>query len=386
MKILLIGNYAHDGQESMKRMSDLFLSSLRAAGLDAEVMTPPALAGKLLPSGSGLGKWLGYIDKFFVFPIVLKRRIKQLRGQGGQSVIVHICDHSNAFYTRVLGGVPNIVSCHDLLAIRSGLGEFPENPTRWSGKRFQSIILKGLNNARHVACDSTATSRDLLRLSTLREDQVSVIPNALNHPYSPMPKDQSNERIRHLLNQNGLPPTALSGNFILHVGGNQWYKNRMGVLRIYAGLRKEPGFPALVMVGKPFTTGMQDFVTANQLSAHVCQVTACDNEDLRALYSRAQALLFPSLAEGFGWPIIEAQACGCPVVCTSGEPFLEVSGGAALLCEAADEQGFAAALTKLRDSGERESLIRRGLENARRHDSASMIEAYRRRYAALLAA
>ena len=161
MKILLIGNYPHDRQASMQRMCGLLQNGLRAAGLDAEVMTPPAFAGKLLASGSGLGKWLGYIDKFIVFPILLKRRIKQL---AGQSLVVHICDHSNAYYTRVLDGVPNIVTCHDLLAIRSALGEVPENPTGWSGKRLQSIILEGLNRARHVACVSTATSHDLLRL------------------------------------------------------------------------------------------------------------------------------------------------------------------------------------------------------------------------------
>jgi glycosyltransferase involved in cell wall biosynthesis len=381
MKILLIGNYANDRQESMQRMATLLFNGLRDAGLDAEVMTPPAFAGRLIASGSGLGKWLGYIDKFFVFPILLKRRIKQLKGR---SLVVHICDHSNAFYTRVLSGVPNIVTCHDLLAIRSALGEVPQNQTGWSGKRLQSIILAGLNRARHVACVSNATRLDLLRLSTLGEEKVTVIPNALNHPYSPIPREEAQGRIDRLLEKNGLPPAALSGDFILHVGGNQWYKNRMGVLRIYALLREEPDSHTLVMVGKPFTVEMRDFVEANRLPC--CAMTVCDGEDLRALYCRAQALLFPSLAEGFGWPIIEAQACGCPVVCSSGQPFLEVSGGAALMCEATDEQSFAVELLKLRHPEVRESLVRQGLENARRHDAASMIEAYRRRYSTLLAA
>lgn len=386
MKILLIGNYPHDRQESMQRVASLIAQSLKSINVDAELMIPTVLVGKLRASGTGLGKWLGYVDKFLIFPRHLKRRVREWRAQGEQSIVIHICDHSNAFYTRYLKDVPKVVTCHDLLAVRSALGEVPENPTKWSGRRLQSMILGGLNKADHVACISSATRDDLLRLTTLRKDQVSLIPNAFNYPYAPMPRLESKESIKRLLERNGLASSAADRGFILHVGGNQWYKNRMGVLRIYSHLVQQTDgrAPALIMAGKAFTPEMQAFIVTHDLISHVFPITGCDNEELRALYSEADALLFPSLAEGFGWPIIEAQACECPVVCSSGEPFLEASGGAALMRDPKDEEGFAGDFAQLQKPGERDRLIRLGLENARRYAPAAMAKDYRRLYSELL--
>src|SRR5207249_4046572 len=100
--------------------------------------------GVLCPANQGLGKWLGYLDKFFVFPQELT---KQLHSLNGTPAVVHICDHSNAFYTKFLAHIPHVVTCNDLLAIRSARGEFPENRTRWTGRQLQKIIIKGLNRA-----------------------------------------------------------------------------------------------------------------------------------------------------------------------------------------------------------------------------------------------
>ena len=99
------------------------------------------------------------------------------------------------------------------------------------------------------------------------------------------------------------------------MGGNQWYKNRLGVLRIFSILTKLPvgGSLKLLMVGKPWTLEMRRFVLEHGLSDATLELTGVAEEDLRALYSMASVMIFPSFQEGFGWPIIEAQACGCPV-------------------------------------------------------------------------
>ena len=78
-----------------------------------------------------------------------------------------------------------------------------------------------------------------------------------------------------------------------------------------------------------------------------------DNESLEALYNCAIALLFPSTFEGFGWPIAEAHACGCPVLCVDREPMTEVAGAAALIHPVEDEAGFAADLLRLTNPEER---------------------------------
>jgi glycosyltransferase involved in cell wall biosynthesis len=361
MKVLLLSNYLNDGQESMLRFAALMHNGLGKAGHEVHCLRPPSVFGRLRPSGQGVGKWLGYIDKFALFPAVLKSAAKKVD-------VVHICDHSNAFYTRHLQSIPHVVTCHDLLAIRSALGEFPENPTRWTGKKLQRMILKGLSAAHHVACVSDATRSDLLRLAGIDEQRVSRVYNSLNYPYSPMQRDEAVRRLRKLAVDADRP-------FLLHVGGNQWYKNRLGVLRIFSHLRKRATGCALklVMVGQPWTTEMRQFVRENGIREATLELVGVANEDLRALYSTAAMMLFPSLQEGFGWPIAEAQACGCPVATSKRSPMNEVGGDAASYIDPNDPESAAAALIQVlpKAAGMRESSI----ANAARFRSG-MIDSY----------
>src|SRR5262249_61146245 len=104
----------------------------------------------------------------------------------------------------------------------------------------------------------------------------------------------------------GLPKT-----YLLHVGGDTWYKNRLGVLLIYSAIRNRLGCdsPDLVMVGPPLRTVTE--------GVHFLSVVT--DAELAELYRNAALLLFPSFYEGFGWPIVESQACGCPA-CITGLP------------------------------------------------------------------
>jgi glycosyltransferase involved in cell wall biosynthesis len=361
MKVLLLGNYVNDGQESMQRFSTFMAQGLAEAGHEVRLLRPPPIMGRLRPSWEGVGKWLGYVDKFGCFPIVLRSAVRE-------ADVVHVCDHANSFYTKYLQSVANLVTCHDLLAIRSARGEFPQNPTSWTGKHFQALIVKSLMCAQHIACVSEATRNDLLRIAGIREDRVSRVYNSLNYPYSRMEMSEAKQRLRRLSVQPDQP-------FLLHVGGNQWYKNRMGVLRIFSFLRKlSPSQdPKLVMVGKPWTDEMRRFVAENGLSGSTSELKAVADEDLRALYSTATLLLFPSLEEGFGWPIVEAQACGCLVATSNRSPMDEVAGDAAIYV---DPENPALAAATLKDGLDRLATNRgASLRNAARFKSG-MIDAY----------
>jgi glycosyltransferase involved in cell wall biosynthesis len=346
------------------------------------LIRPDVILGRFgASSRSGLGKWLGYFDKFVLFPRRLKRELeawKNVATSTGNTaaIVVHVCDHSNAVYTRYLQKVAHVVTCHDMLAVRSAHGEFPQNPTRWSGRIFQAIILHGLNRAQRVACVSETTARDLRRIARLRPEQISVVANSLNYEYSPMPAGQAGAVVEKSFGRSqGSGPGP---NFVLHVGGNQWYKNRLGVLRIYARLVDGGGnSSALVLVGEDLTPEMKSFVRAKRLEDRVFQIQSCSSEELRTLYTMAGVLLFPSLAEGFGWPVIEAQACGCPVVCSRVDPFPEVAGDGACLVETGDEQGFTDLIRRhVTDPDFRRQMIARGTANARRFLPATMIANY----------
>src|SRR5207249_6761486 len=100
--------------------------------------------------------------------------------------VVHICDHSNALYVRHIEKRPHLVTCNDMLAIRSAHGEFPQNRTGWSGRILQRWILAGLRRARRLTCISEATRHDVLRLTGHRPEVVSVTYMGQNFPYMPV--------------------------------------------------------------------------------------------------------------------------------------------------------------------------------------------------------
>jgi glycosyltransferase involved in cell wall biosynthesis len=363
MKILLISNYLNDAQESMLRFAALMEKGLTQCGHEVRILRPESKIGRLRSSGIGLGKWLGYIDKFGVFPHTLKSALSW-------ADVVHICDHSNSFYINYLKSVPHIVSCHDLIAVRSALGEVPQHVTRWTGRQLQRMIVKGLCHAQHIVCDSEATKRQLLRITRMPEERVSRTYLCLNYPYSRMERDEAMGRLRELQIEPGQV-------FFLHVGGNDWYKNRIGVLRMFSVIRKliPHQKPKMVMVGKPWTEQMRRFVTDNGMIGVTSELSGIGNEDLRALYSTATMLLFPSLDEGFGWPIVEAQACGCPVLTSGRPPMDEVGGAAALYVDPEDTNGAAhAAVAALSNGGN--GLRDASIRNASRFDITTMIEGY----------
>jgi glycosyltransferase involved in cell wall biosynthesis len=184
----------------------------------------------------------------------------------------------------------------------------------------------------------------------------------------------------------------LQAGFILHVGGNQWYKNRLGLIQIYARLcEKMPQPPILAMVGKPFAPSLRRSIATRHLEDRVIELTSVSNEDLRTLYCSAQLLLFPSLEEGFGWPIIEAQACGCRVVIADREPMTEIGGDAAvcfkletassledapLSTDSAYHGASVVINTLLETCEERFNRVQSGLRNASRFSTGRMVENY----------
>ena len=204
-----------------------------------------------------------------------------------------------------------------------------------------------------------------------------------------MPAEEALSRVSAVLARSGnRPPEDRERPFILHVGGNQWYKNREGVLHMYRRLvDRLPAAPDLLMAGKPLTEQQAEWISDRGLGNRVISCPGIDNESLRALYSRASLLLFPSLAEGFGWPILEAQACGCPVVTAGRAPMSEIGGSAALYCNPRNFVEGAELMASVLSSSVawRKQTRENGLENAGRFSTTQMIQSYRNLYQQLLA-
>lgn len=371
MKVLLIGNYLPDRQESMQRFANMLQAGLMKMGHEVRIIRPEPFFSKPKPDNNGLEKWLGYIDKFLLFPYQLRRVVSW-------ADVVHICDHSNAMYINYLQNTPHIVTCHDLLAVRGALGEDTDCPASPTGKILQHWILNSLRQAQMVACVSTYTKQDLEKLlKTGSTKNFRLVLNGINHSYKALTPDQGAARLKNVANFDVSKP------FILHVGSSLRRKNRDGIIRMINRVRDQWD-GQMVFAGTPLTADLVQLINQLNLSDRIIQIIKPDNNLLEALYSKAFVFLFPSRFEGFGWPIIEAQACGCPVLCSDRTSLPEVVGESALIKSVDNEAGFAADILRLTDPLEREIWIKKGLENVKRFTSEAMLSEYIKLYNELL--
>jgi glycosyltransferase involved in cell wall biosynthesis len=208
-----------------------------------------------------------------------------------------------------------------------------------------------------------------LKTIQIDKNKTSVAYNALNYPYLPMPKNQALELINERLPE-------LQEPFFFHLGGNQWYKNRKGVAEIFSHIAQFSGYQKhlLILAGKQWPQDLQEKIKTLGIEDRVIAISDLSNEEVRAFYSTCEAMIFPSLEEGFGWPIAEAQACGAIVVTTNRAPMTEVGGNAAINIE--PENPKASAEVIVESLSKENDLKKLGIENAKRFSTEEMIQSY----------
>jgi glycosyltransferase involved in cell wall biosynthesis len=347
----------------MLGFATLMEQGLQKAGCQVRLLYPPVIFGKLAKLMPNASKWLAYVDKLLLLPPLLRQAART-------ADLVHICDHSNAIYVPAKRRVPHVVTCHDLLAVRGGLGEETDCPASRLGRALQKWILRGLMRADGLACDSTATLSDAARLLSLRRRPPKLLPIALKYEFKMLSEE---DRITALKTVPNLDPRK---PFILHVGSSLRRKNREGILRVFAAVLERLD-TQLVFAGKPLTSSQRELADQLHLTGRILEAGEVSSEVLVALYSSALVFFFPSRFEGFGWPLIEAQSCGCPILCSNRGPLSEVAGDAALIREIEDEEGFAKDIVRLAADAElRSSLIGRGFQNLARYRPEKMISRY----------
>lgn len=367
MKVLLISNYRPDKQQSMLRYAEMLQRELSTRGHEARVLHPPTVLGGFAFLPGPLKKWIGYIDKYLFAPAYLRKHARE-------ADLVHVCDHSNAMYLRCAGNQPALITCHDLLAIFAARGAHAGVKIGLTGRILQRWIAANLSRANHVICVSTKTQDDLETLAPGIRSTTRVIHHHLNWSYSPALSDA----IAVAKTKSGIEAET---EYLLHVGGNQWYKNRLGVMKIFSELRKYPRFRnvKLIMAGKPWTYEMRQYFNSSALTNEIIERVEVSNDELQAFYSGAIALLFPSVEEGFGWPVLEAQACGCPVITSNRAPMTEIAGEAALFIDPQNPE--CAAKTIADHASKLPSLREAGFRNLTRFTANEMINDYLEFYA-----
>lgn len=359
---------------SMIRFARLLTTGMEAKGHSVSCWSPkPNYFNWPIPKLNK--KWLGYIDQYLVFPREVKNKLKACP----PDTLFVFVDNALGPWLPLVANRPHVMHCHDFLALRSALGEVPENPTSWTGRHYQKYICQGFNKGKHFVSVSYKTREDLHRF--IKTPLLSeVVYNGMNPLFRPHSGTQARYALSTLTNLD------LSKGYLLHVGGNQWYKNRPGVLDLYNALRKyhDCSLPLLMIGPKPGS----DLIARHQASTFRNDIDFLSNvnDDMVCMaYAGASLFLFPSLAEGFGWPIAEAMASGCPVVTTNEAPMTEVAGGAAILidrcpqvAEAIDHWATSSAAiihnALTQSPADRDSIIQEGQANAQRFAIGSYID------------
>jgi glycosyltransferase involved in cell wall biosynthesis len=275
--------------------------------------------------------------------------------------VFHVLDHG---YSQLLLGLPpsrTVVTCHDVIPLLAERGVIDMALPRTVGPTFR-FRLNCMRRAARVIAVSEATKRTLVEYGGLAPQQIVVVHQGVNDVFRHCSDPAHRLATRRLLNV----PT--DGTIVLHVGTRGRYKNTPLLLRAIARLQATMTSPvSMVRVGSDFTTDEWELVDRLKLRPliHVRGRVATD-EELAELYRAADVLAVPSLWEGFGWPALEAMACGLPVVVSDRGSLPEVVGDAGVTVRADDDRGFAEAIARVVTDHElSRDLSRRGLQRAR---------------------
>jgi glycosyltransferase involved in cell wall biosynthesis len=340
LRVAILADYLEEGWPSMDLVADMLFDRLQRehnASIDP-VLVRPTMRRRVgrIPLGP---PWLSGVDRIanrlWDYPRVVS-------GLDGRFDLFHIVDHSYAQLVHPLPPERTIVTCHDLDTFRSVL----DPPLERRSALFRAMtrrILDGLRKAGHIACDSHATRDALVAKAGVAFERTTVVPNGPHPSCTPEAEPSADIDAARLLGPRG--------NFVdlLHVGSTIARKRIDALLNIFHSLRSAHRNLRLVRVGGPFTAAQQALVRELDLSDSVVVLPTLDRSTLAAVYRRSAVLLMPSEREGFGLPVLEALACGTPVVASDVAALREVGGYAVAYCAVNDVETWHRTVSRLLD-------------------------------------
>ncbi|OGC93798.1 MAG: hypothetical protein A2142_07170 [candidate division Zixibacteria bacterium RBG_16_48_11] len=244
--------------------------------------------------------------------------------------LYHIASQNLAFLGK---GKTFILTVHDLLPLATP-GPFWQNPIR-------RYLYSGISHARHIVTVSEYSKREIERLYGPLKNRITVIYEGVSDSFKPLEKGQCRQHFG-FLPQN---------KYILHIGVDKWRKNVAGVVRTFARLRQFVPDSFLIRIGKN-SNQTEKLIKKLRLEKSVINYSCLDLRELVAMYNACDVFLFPSFYEGFGLPVLEAMACGLPVVASRRSSIPEVTGNCAELVDPKDEGQITRALERILNNTE----------------------------------
>jgi len=304
MQVTLFRNVVGENSTSMERYADALegglgrFANVRARSFSIKqtrFLRPLRIVLRFLP-------WFRhYTNDVFLSRYVLY----PLLARGHQGEINHITDQLDSHLLRVLDPSRTVLTCHDLIPL-----DYEKDPIALKVFKWN---IKFLRRAVRILADSEATKIDLVNRLGVSEDKIKVVYLGVSSDFIPV-KDR--DSVRLFREKLQLP----SGRYVLHVGNSLEYKNRIGLLQAFEILCQQCDDVYLVILGSPSPT------TESLSSGRVIYLSGLSDADLVLLYNLADVYVQPSYKEGFGWPPLEALACGTPVVSSNTSSLPEICG------------------------------------------------------------
>ncbi len=279
---------------------------------------------------------------------------------GLKASIYHILDHGYGHLIFLLPARKTVVTVHDLIPL-----------LRWKGAIkgispgrvpiLSLIALSGLYRAKHIIADSENTKKDLIRLLGINSKKISVIHLGISPEFKPFDIN-AKDKVKEFFFDNDCHTIKIL------ITGNQFYKNQETALRTLKYLVSNWN-PNIKLVKTGIVTDeWSNLIYSYGLENHIINLGKLPRERMVDLFNAVDILFFPSLYEGFGWPPLEAMACGIPVVASNSGSLPEVIGDFAILLDPFDYKGYANAIIKLlTDNVHYQNYVEKGLLHVKKY-------------------
>lgn len=374
----VVADYAEEGWPSMDLAAELLDSALRhdAPGHAPALLRPrmPRAFRRLLRGRTGLNA-----DRLMARHLAYPR---WLRRHGRGLDLYHVADHSYAHLVHALPAERTVVTCHDLDAFRSVLDPAAQPRPAWF-RAMSARVMGGLTRAAHVVCDSDAVRDELLSHRVLPPARVTTVPLPAHPDFSAAPDAAADAEAARLLGPVGEHVD------LLHVGSTVPRKRIPLLLKAFAELAPVVPRARLVRVGGPLEPEQRRIAAEHGISDRIVELPFLDRRTLAAVYRRAALVVYPSEREGFGLPLVEAMACGAPIVAADLAVFREVAADAARYVYRDDAAAWAEAMAdeidRLSSPEAREAARRTVLGRAERFTLAAYARGITEVYTRVLA-
>ena len=346
VRVAVIADLLEEGWPSMDLMAEMMMAELRRddhAVLEPSLLRPtfPARITPLVQRRNG--HRLLTVDRiahrYWDYPRWLRREAR--------ADVYHIVDHSYAHLANDLPAERVVVTCHDTDAFRTLF--VPHQRESSLPRMFVKRVLRGLQRAAVVACDSESTRADLERHGLVRPDRMTVVPIGVHPSCTPIPDSSADATAASLAGE-------LTGPELLHVGSTIPRKRVDTLLDLLSRVAAARPDVRLLRVGGPFTAEQDERIEALGLRRHIRVLPFIERPVLAALYRRAALVVLPSEREGFGLPVVEALACGTPIVASDLPVLREVGGDAAEYCSIGDAAQWSVRILALLHEREQDSV------------------------------